>query len=1316
MRTFAVLYLFVSLVTSSLAVSLEAIQDNSVYCDPNNPNLIENDTDTLSIKRKFSADYSRKVWIRFDLSSTTYSTNSSTEFSIVFTGMNFTPVASDILLVNGLKSGFSPPSGILGTNWNANALTWNNAPGNNIADSYRLDSSSTSEIGRLVLNSTTLTAGQELKFRISRIGDYLQADGTVTIILSLASYANGNEISFASSSHTNYDGPEIDIEDLNISLTANDVSESSVQLSWNVLNNNSNISYYKVFRDDECISTTTLTGMNDTGLNKYRSYEYYIWAYNNTDDVIEKSDILAYGYKRFPFFVRPKATQNGITDMSFLTTGKAEYFVTAVGSDLYANGQRIRFLGVNMASQACFPVASEAEIFAAHFVKMGVNCVRIHGIDRIKPYGVFADLPSSDPGYMKNFDADQLAKLDYFIYQLKEKGIYVDFELHQSRVYPGLPLVGTKNYPGLDIFYPSMISMQKEYANELLNHTNPHTNIKYKDEPAVAFIEINNENGLLHEWFLGKINYDLPEDYTTELEQQWRSWLSAKYTTTVNLREAWLPAGGYQWNEEISKNSKFSAGMSNWVCQVVPPATAVSNIESGTAPDGSNAIKIDVSNVGNYGWHVQLYQPNLHVIKNIPYTVSFWAKAESTREINACLQMNLSPYTKHGEVENFVLSTDWEEYKFVVTPEQSDTNCRLNISNLGLATGKVWLANCSVKQGNTMQSSSSLSAEILSQTEIITNGSFANSLSNWSTYVSSPANASFTVEANAGPQNENAMKVNVTTADTVDKWHVKFHQLIANVSKRQPYIISFWAKADQSRIIRAGLYSNSSPWVISELKEVLIGTQWKEFKVVVCPDANENNVRVSFTDLAAQTGTIWFTNISVKMGIKGLEYDETLWGMHIFDKTEFASRTKAAQKDWIRFLYDTEKKYYTDMKNYIKNVIGAKGLIIGSQTYFSPSFIQAEMDVVDTHFYVAHPFDYSDSLNWYFKNYSMAGHNWFNFAARNAPLAIADKPFVCTEYNQPNPNTFGGEAYLLASAYASMQDWDAVFAFNFYTYPTTSPSEYFHHFFAMCQEPAKVITFPAAASMLRRQDVSTPNTMWNIALSEEDFITKMIQKDTESVGGNDFGFSNLNALRFPVAITKANQTSFAKNLDTLPDTMTSTTQELVWNSNSKLVHIKSPLSKAVIGKAGQQSHDLGNGVFVTTTSTIQPGDWVALSMTVKEGSSFTANGAKILITAVGYTENTRMIWKDGMGPEAYELNQGTSSVGNKWGKAPVLMEGIKAIITLNGLSASDIKVWALDEDGARKTSVPVSNLNSSAVFEINKSYKSPWYEVVIDIQ
>jgi len=69
--------------------------------------------------------------------------------------------------------------------------------------------------------------------------------------------------------------------------------------------------------------------------------------------------------------------------------------------------------------------------------------------------------------------------------------------------------------------------------------------------------------------------------------------------------------------------------------------------------------------------------------------------------------------------------------------------------------------------------------------------------------------------------------------------------------------------------------------------------------------------------------------------------------------------------------------------------------------------------------------------------------------------------------------------------------------------------------------------------------------------------------------------------------------------------------------------------------------------------------------------------------------------------------------GGALGRAPVLCEGVPATLTLKGVDAKSVSVFALDESGARKGELSVKSTADGARFEIGPESETIWYEVVI---
>jgi hypothetical protein len=210
-----------------------------------------------------------------------------------------------------------------------------------------------------------------------------------------------------------------------------------------------------------------------------------------------------------PFVIDHFQRQDSKADLTFLLDAPAgkHGFVRDVGGHLAHDGGRIKFWGVNITGwvkgSSLLPPKEDAGLWAAELGRLGINCVRFHFLDRTTkqiPRGLI-DGTHNDS---RQFDKDQLDRLDYFIYELKQRGIYSDLNLNVGRDYkPGDEVPDSaliQQAKAMTYIGPRLLELQREYARTLLTHYNPYTNSEYRNEPAIAIVELINENSVLEFW------------------------------------------------------------------------------------------------------------------------------------------------------------------------------------------------------------------------------------------------------------------------------------------------------------------------------------------------------------------------------------------------------------------------------------------------------------------------------------------------------------------------------------------------------------------------------------------------------------------------------------------------------------------------------------------------------------------------------------------------------------------------------------------------------------------------------------------------
>ncbi len=257
-----------------------------------------------------------------------------------------------------------------------------------------------------------------------------------------------------------------------------------------------------------------------------------------------------------PYQIDWSKTGQSAIDMSGFLQSPAgrDGFVRVEGQRLVRHdGSRLRIWGVNLTGPECFPSKELAPTIAGDLARFGVNCVRFHHMDG--PWSPLFDKGRNDTA---EFDPEAVDRLDFFIAELKYLGIYSNLNLNVSRQYkPGdgvrdAELLGYGK--SATYFNPRLIELQHDFARKLLTHRNPYTQNEYRAEPAVATVEMVNENSVLEGWvgrrLVGKDTTEesptwrpIPVSYAEELTEQYNQWLE-KNISTGDLAELRREAGG----------------------------------------------------------------------------------------------------------------------------------------------------------------------------------------------------------------------------------------------------------------------------------------------------------------------------------------------------------------------------------------------------------------------------------------------------------------------------------------------------------------------------------------------------------------------------------------------------------------------------------------------------------------------------------------------------------------------------------------------------------------------------------------------------
>lgn len=222
--------------------------------------------------------------------------------------------------------------------------------------------------------------------------------------------------------------------------------------------------------------------------------------------------------------------------------GNHFYRVGADGKANTGDDTRVRLYGINLSFATNFPSEADAVRLAKRLRKLGFNAVRLHHMDTSP--GKEDNPPRSllTPGPYPSFNQTAVARLRNFINALKQEGIYVNLNLHVGyRFRPDVdqlpPLDNTAKETALGapvhVYYPRMVSLQEDYARQLIRGLN------LRGNPALAMVEINNESSLLAAWQRREWADAVPKAYEPELKKQWQAWVMRRYGTYAKACDAW---------------------------------------------------------------------------------------------------------------------------------------------------------------------------------------------------------------------------------------------------------------------------------------------------------------------------------------------------------------------------------------------------------------------------------------------------------------------------------------------------------------------------------------------------------------------------------------------------------------------------------------------------------------------------------------------------------------------------------------------------------------------------------------------------------
>ncbi len=445
--------------------------------------------------------------------------------------------------------------------------------------------------------------------------------------------------------------------------------------------------------------------------------------------------------------------------------------------------------------------------------------------------------------------------------------------------------------------------------------------------------------------------------------------------------------------------------------------------------------------------------------------------------------------------------------------------------------------------------------------------------------------------------------------------------------------------------------------------------------------------------------------------------------------------------DFIDFLSDIEYSYFTDMYGNLKNNLGIRQCVTGTQVGYGLNRAQAGMDYCDNHCYWCHPaFPTGKWNNKHFtvRNESIV-NSWGHPASAFTKVArqrILGKPYTVSEFDIPNLNFYCAEADIMMAALGAFQNWSGLIQFS-WILDTDFDRTHVWPQFDMCSAPQKLVHFPACYAMFVRGDVrkGSDDVVFAMPSSRGSDVRKIADKKSSSASA-DNKTQLMNSL--PLAVVAGSDVAEA------PELFSEEGRTVIRTDKDVPAHIKEDfLNKQMKSSTGELTWDWqqkGAGYFTVDTRDTKvftgfvkgrsftykgmnliPGktrlDWMTLSLTLASPSGISKpdnllRPGKYLLAATGLVQNTDMkIVEVAKKPSKLSISE---PEGGKLGTGPVLCEGINAKLVFAGLKGR-VKCWALDPDGNRIEKVPVTSTRAGdAILEIDPKYRTVWYEMIVE--
>lgn len=576
--------------------------------------------------------------------------------------------------------------------------------------------------------------------------------------------------------------------------------------------------------------------------------------------------------------------------------------------------------------------------------------------------------------------------------------------------------------------------------------------------------------------------------------------------------------------------------------------------------------------------------------------------------------------------------------------------------------------------------------------------------SNWQLELHQTANGRISADNTQKHSGQYSGKVEIQNL-TPTEWHFQFKQEGLSMTKDSSYVIRFFAKADRSIKFNIVVQRGVDPWTYYGGTSFTLATDWKEYTFTIsAPEENQNKVRVSFN--FENTGVAWFDDFSMSLATKSSFNEGEQLALSNIERTPYSKRALFSDQrisDLAEFYITIQRDYYKDMVDFLKDQIGVKIPITGTNALVGPADVlsQIDLDYIDDHAYWDHPQFPSnpwDSYDWLINNESLLANLPGTIGNIMSGLALSDRPYTISEYNHPYPNRYQTEMLPLMAAYLSFHEVDGIMFFNYHDLPYNDWGEdALYSYFSINRNHAVMALMPVYGFAYRAGLIKPSSKQISIRYAPQD-VYRMHIKDNSGRWGKYIPYDK------DIAFTQSVKTeSYSSNnslsTEDVPELNTETyhSDQIRVNGIQHILIIDAPQIQSITGRIQNGTNLITQNLQINTASDFGQVGILSLDNQVIQNSS------KLLLFIGTEQKNTNMLW------------DGNQTVHNNWGSPPSLLKPLQLNLTL-ALNADSIRIFPLSPTGAKTEESFLVYPEAPGRFTMTLDqarYKSPWFGVEV---